>query len=181
MIIMRYFIGILALTMFSFGAFFVLTKNSGFEISGNSEINKNSSGNDLAPQQKIINQNSDIEPQKPLVNPPKIIKAIYLTGWSAGSNKKINQIIDLIKNTELNAVVIDIKDYSGYIAYDIDLPEIKKYGAKKIMISKINLLLKKLHDENIYVIARITVFQDPILTKARPDLAIHSSVDQLLK
>ncbi|MBI5079414.1 putative glycoside hydrolase [Candidatus Wolfebacteria bacterium] len=173
-IIMRYFIGILALTMFSFGAFFVLTKDSGFEISGNSGINENLSNGDLAPQQKLIDKNSDIEPQKPLANPPKIIKAVYLTGWSAGSNKKIDQIIDLIKNTELNAVVIDIKDYSGYVAYDIDLPEIKKYGAKKQMIFKINSLIKKLHDENIYIIARITVFQDPILAKARPDLAIHS-------
>ena len=42
------------------------------------------------------------------------------------------------------------------------------------MIPKINALIKKLHDEGIYVIARITVFQDPVLAKARPDLAIHS-------
>ncbi len=166
---MRYFIGAITLTTLFFGAFFILTKNAVFEING-----KNSAAGFSDIQEKIINQNSDIEPQKPLANPPEIIKAVYLTGWSAGSDKKIGQIVDLIKNTELNAVVVDIKDYSGYVAYDIDLPEIKKYGAKKIMIPKINSLLKKLHDENIYVIARITVFQDPILAKARPDLAIHS-------
>lgn len=174
---MRYFIGALALTMFSFGAFFVLTKNSGFEING-TEINKNSPNGSSTIQQKPVNKNADIEPQKPLDNPPETIKAVYLTGWSAGSDKKINQIIDLIKKTELNAVVIDIKDYSGYVAYDIDLPEIKKYGAKKIMIPKINSLIKKLHDENIYIIARVTIFQDPILAKARPDLAIHSKKNE---
>ncbi len=172
---MRYFIGAITLTTLFFGAFFILTKNAVFEINGNFEtIEKNSIDGLSEIKREIINQNSDIEPQKPLANPPEIIKAVYLTGWSAGSDKKIGQIIDLIKNTELNAVVIDVKDYSGYVAYDIDLPEIKKYGAKKIMISKINSLLKKLHDENIYVIARITVFQDPILAKARPDLAVHS-------
>ena len=36
-------------------------------------------------------------------------------------------------------------------------------------------MIKKLHDEGIYVIARQTVFQDPILALARPDLALMSS------
>ena len=54
-----------------------------------------------------------------------------MTGWSAGSSKKIDYLVNLAKETEINAVVIDIKDYSGYIAYDIDNEEIEKYKAKK--------------------------------------------------
>ena len=50
---------------------------------------------------------------------------------------------------------------------------VEKYKAKEIRISKINSLIKKLHDEGVYVIARIAVFQDPMLAKVRPDLAIH--------
>src|SRR3989344_1579505 len=167
---MRYLLGFFILAIVGGGAFFVLTKEKMVEISQNLLT-------DFQTQQdnkKPIVQNADIEPQKPLANPPKEIKAIYLTAWSAGNSKKIDEIIKLIKDTELNAVVIDIKDYSGYVAYDMDVPEIKKYKARKIMISKINSLIKKLHDENIYIIARITIFQDPILAKARPDLAIHS-------
>ena len=167
---MRYLLGFFILAIVGGGAFFVLTKEKMVEISQNLLT-------DFQTQQdnkKPIVQNADIEPQKPLADPPKEIKAIYLTAWSAGNFKKINEIIKLIKNTELNAVVIDIKDYSGYVAYDTDIPEVKKYEAEKIMISKINSLIKKLHDENIYVIARITIFQDPTLAKARPDLAIHS-------
>lgn len=120
------------------------------------------------------NGNLDIEPQKPLANPPSEIKAVYLTSWSGGSQKKVDYIIDLIKTTELNAVVIDIKDYSGYVTYDIKAPEVEKYKAKEIRIPRLNALIKKLHDEGIYVIARITIFQDPILAEARPDLAIKS-------
>ena len=74
----------------------------------------------------------------------------------------------------MNAVVVDIKDYSGYVAYDIDLPEVKKYKAKEIRIPRLNALIERLHNEKIYVIGRITIFQDPILAEARPDLAIHS-------
>ena len=123
---------------------------------------------------KINNGLTDIEPQKPLTNPPSYIKAVYLTSWSAGDKKKLNYIIDLIKTTELNAVVIDIKDYSGYVSYDISAPEVEKYKAKEIRIPRLNALIERLHNEGIYIIGRIVIFQDPILAEARPDLAIHS-------
>ena len=44
----------------------------------------------------------------------------------------------------------------------------------EIKILKPNALIKKFHDEGIYVIARMAVFQDPALVKARPDLALQS-------
>ena len=119
---------------------------------------------------------ADIENQTLLPNPPQIIKAIYSTGWSAGSSSKLDYFINLIKTTELNAIVIDIKDYSGYVLYNIDNADVAKYGAKQIEITKINSVIKRLHDEGIYVIARVTVFQDPILAKARPEWAIHRSI-----
>jgi len=122
----------------------------------------------------IAPKTTDIENQKPLANPPEIIKAIYFTGWSAGSQSKVKYLIDLAKTTEINAVVIDIKDYSGYVGYDIKVPEVEKYEAKEIRILSINRLIKQLHDEGIYVIARITVFQDPKLSQARPELAVKS-------
>lgn len=122
----------------------------------------------------VLDFNGDDLPQKPLANPPATIKAVYFTGWSAGSEDRVNYLLNLIKTTELNAVVIDIKDYSGYVLYDINLPEVEGYKAKDIRIAKINTLIKRLHNEGIYVIARISVFQDPILAKNRPDLAIHS-------
>lgn len=52
----------------------------------------------------------------------------------------------------------------------------KKYGAKEIQIKKINSVIKRLHDEGVYVIARLTVFQDPALAKARPDLAVQNAL-----
>ena len=138
------------------------------------EINDPSASSTITSSNEIKNPNEDDAPQKPLANPPSVIKAVYFTGWSAGVEDRVNYLTELIKTTELNAAVIDIKDYSGYVLYDIKLPEVEKYKAKEIRISKINSLIKRLHDEEIYVIARISVFQDPVLAKARPDLAIHS-------
>jgi len=103
----------------------------------------------------------------------EIVKAIYLTSWSASKNSFIDYLIDIARTTEINTVVIDIKDFSGYVAYDTAVSEVEEYGAEQKRISNIDSLIEKLHAEDIYVIARITVFQDPVLARARPDLAIH--------
>jgi len=117
----------------------------------------------------------DIAPQQPLANPPKIIKAVYATSWSANNESKLKYLINLIKETELNAIVIDIKDYSGYVVYNTDLELPKKYKAVEERIPMLNKLIKRLHDNGIYVIGRISVFQDQRLALARPDLALMSS------
>ncbi|MBI2591214.1 MAG: hypothetical protein HYW34_00875 [Candidatus Brennerbacteria bacterium] len=121
----------------------------------------------------ILPKPEDIENQQPLPNPPAEIKAVYATSFSVSSRTKMKYLLELLKTTELNAIVIDIKTFDGYVAYDIKNDLIDKYKAKEIRISKINSLVKKLHDDNIYIIARIAVFQDPVLATARPDLAIH--------
>lgn len=145
----------------------VLEGNKMYEAEIGGEAGQGSSINSGVP---------DIQPQKPLSNPPAVIKAIYATGWSAGSQAKIQYFIDLINSTELNAIVIDIKDFSGAVLYDIQDEDVMRYGAKQVRIPRINTLIKKLHDDGIYVIARQTIFQDPILAKARPDLAIQKDI-----
>jgi len=136
--------------------------------------------NENIPKQSAeeVKSSEAAEAEKPVQNklkdPPEEVKALYLTGWSAGNSAKMDGIIDLIGKEKLNAVVIDIKDYSGYISYKTGVEEILKYKSEQIMISDIDALLKKLHENNIYAIARITVFQDPVLARARPDLAIKN-------
>jgi len=117
----------------------------------------------------------DIANQLPLANPPAVAKGIYLTGWSAGSASRLNSLIALIKRTELNAVVIDIKDYSGYLSYIVSSTIARDSGAfREIRILHPNSVIKRLHDEGIYVIGRITAFQDPILAKAHPEWALKN-------
>ncbi len=108
-----------------------------------------------------------------LQNPPEIVRAVYLTSWSAGIRSRVDYLVDLHKTTDINAAVFDIKDYSGYVAYRMAAPQPAKYGAVRVTVRDINALVSRLHNEGIYLIARITVFQDPVLARARPDLAIH--------
>lgn len=115
-----------------------------------------------------------IESQGPLSNPPEAIKAVYLTSWSAGTRKRINYVIDLVENTEINAVVIDIKDSSGYIGYDTSVLEAELYNSEWPRITEIDSLIQELHSHEIYVIGRIAIFQDPVLASSTPDIAIKS-------
>lgn len=102
---------------------------------------------------------------------PLLTKAVYVTFGTAGSDR-INDIIDLIKRTELNAVVIDLKDYTGRVPFETASEIIKKVGSEKIYIKDIKALIKMLHQNNIYAIARIAVFEDNYLPRERTDLAL---------
>ncbi|HBF37529.1 MAG TPA: hypothetical protein DDW50_09440, partial [Firmicutes bacterium] len=53
---------------------------------------------------------------------PQLIKGIYTTGWIAGSSKWFPQLVDFIDATELNALVIDVKDDTGTLSYASKVP-----------------------------------------------------------
>jgi len=126
------------------------------------------------PTSTTLAHTGDIERQAQLTNPPLVVKGVYATGWSAGSKKKMASLIGLIDRTELNAIVIDIKDYSGYVSYKTGIPEVEASGAEKeLRIIAPHTIIKTFHDKGIYVIGRVSVFQDPILARARPELAMQ--------
>jgi hypothetical protein len=111
------------------------------------------------------------------IKTPQAVKAIYISSWVAGSASLRPRLIKLVDQTELNAVVIDIKDYSGMIAFPINNPELKKLGSFEKRISDLPALIAELHRKNIYVIGRISTFQDAALSKKRPDLAVKRASD----
>ncbi len=108
---------------------------------------------------------------------PEAVKAIYMTSWVAGTRARRAELVKLIDETELNAVIIDIKDYTGRIAFAVDDEEIMKSGAVEERVRDIKEFIGTLHGKGIYVIGRISVFQDNFLTKKRPDLAVHRKSD----
>lgn len=102
----------------------------------------------------------------------KEVRAIYLTGYTAGWKERRNELISAVDNTELNAVVIDIKDATGRIFFDTDLPMVNEIGSEDIRIPDLEEWLKELREKGIYTIARIVVFQDPFLARAMPEIAL---------
>jgi hypothetical protein len=106
---------------------------------------------------------------------PCKVKGIYITGPMAGSTKNMNNIIDMVESTELNTMVIDIKNDSGQITYKMDNEVAKEIGATVGYISNIEDLVAKLKEKGIYLIARIVAFKDPILAENKPELSIKNA------
>jgi len=119
------------------------------------------------------------EPAKPIVEhiaTPSSVKAIYMTQCVAGTPSFRDSLVKFIEaSPELNAVVIDIKDFSGGIGFPSDDPLLKDFVSKKCGAHDMKDFVKSLHDKGIYVIGRITVFQDPMYAKAHPELAVQKT------
>lgn len=105
---------------------------------------------------------------------PVLLKGIYMSSWAAGSNKFRDHLFDLVDTTEINAVVIDVKDYTGHISFMVEDPELVKIGAAEKRIPDIREFIGRLHDKGIYVIARISVFQDSYLITVHPEWAVKT-------
>ncbi len=98
---------------------------------------------------------------------PSAVRAVYVSQCGATSARLRTYIEDLIKNTELNAIIIDAKDSTGTVSFRPDS------GGKGCKINDLREWLKHLHSKGIYTIARIVVFQDTYYTGTHPELAVH--------
>ena len=116
------------------------------------------------------------------VSTPSSVKGIYMTSWTASSPKYRDGLVKLVEETELNSVVIDIKDYSGKIVFPIeDNPTLKAYGSEEVRVKDLEDFIEGLHKKGIYVIGRIAVFQDAYFVKHRPDLAVKNKLGEVWK
>lgn len=107
---------------------------------------------------------------------PESVKAIYMTSCVAGTPSFRQQLVKLAQETEVNSIVIDIKDYSGTISFS---PKSEAWQPawqnSRCGTSDMKELVQMLHDNNIFVIGRITVFQDPFYAPLHPELAVLRS------
>ncbi|MEK9161504.1 MAG: putative glycoside hydrolase, partial [Patescibacteria group bacterium] len=118
--------------------------------------------------------NGDISKKKIVhhIKTPNEVRGIYMTSWVASTESIRNGLIKIAEETEVNSIIVDIKDYTGKVAFLMDNPKIKEFNSSENRIKDIKDFIKELHDKNIYVIGRIAVFQDPFLSKVRPDLYV---------
>ncbi len=89
---------------------------------------------------------------------PNVVKAVYVTMHTAAQGEKMSRLIELVNKTELNAMVIDVKGSQGELAFGmLDVGE----------------LVQRLHQEGIYAIARVVVFQDDSAVQRVPQAVIQ--------
>lgn len=118
---------------------------------------------DVFPQQFTYDSVVDID------YPEGGVKGIFLTGGSA-TGESMNQLTDLLNTTELNSMVIDVKDDDGTMVMDLDSDHeyVQQFTRNYV---DAEALMHHLEENDIYPIARIVVFKDSRLANERPDLS----------
>lgn len=105
--------------------------------------------------------------------PPVLVKGLFITQNTARSSKRIDQFIEIANTTEINALVIDVKDDSGHLLFKVPGAETVVSGINdNVAINDIKAFVKKLKDNDIYLIARIVSFKSPNYAKQYPERAI---------
>ncbi len=105
---------------------------------------------------------------------PPYIKGVYLSSWTAGNENRINHFVNLAKETEINAVIIDLKEVNGIVAFDTQSEMINDLNTELEIIPDLKKVIQKFHEHDIYTIARIVVFKDNLLPKIKPEWALKN-------
>jgi len=109
---------------------------------------------------------------------PEAVKGIYMTACVAGTPSFRAKLLKLANETEINTIIIDVKDYTGTISFNTDSPQFKDNAGSGCRVKDMVDFIETLHKDNIYVIARVTAFQDPYITKLHPEWAVKKNSDR---
>lgn len=124
---------------------------------------------------------SVVAPRVVRVPTPDTLRGLYVNRWAA-LGRKLNTLIGVAKRTEVNALVIDVKDDRGFVLYRSSVPLAREIGADTadghwMSREKLRAVLDTMAAHNIYPIARIVVAKDPLLAQKKLDLAIKRKSD----
>ena len=114
------------------------------------------------------------EKKEKLILEPITVKALYLTFWGASNNSKtLKNILHTIKNTQANAVIVDVKNEYGSTSFLTSFEQANEYGAHKERTNRnIQKFIQTMKDNNIYTIARIVTFKDELQASHNLDYAL---------
>jgi hypothetical protein len=106
------------------------------------------------------------------VDTSKAVRALYVNRWASQSRKRMAKLIAIADSTEINALVIDMKDEFG-LNYATKNPDFAKNAGTASKISNVAGLLDTLKAHKILPIARIVVFKDSVTARVHPDWTIR--------
>lgn len=113
-------------------------------------------------------------PQMPLVPIPDPVRGLYVNRWVA-RGERMWALLDVAKRTEVNTLVIDVKDDRGLMLYRSTVPmakDIKADTLQPLSFKRVRSILDTMRAYGVYPVARIVVAKDPLLASGKPEYAI---------
>jgi hypothetical protein len=93
--------------------------------------------------------------------PPIPVRAVHVTPFAWASPKLRRAVLELVSTKRINAVELDLKDESGLVGFDADVPLGRRMGAVR-NVYDLEGSVRMLHRRGVWVIGRLVAFRDPI-------------------
>jgi hypothetical protein len=104
---------------------------------------------------------------------PPVVRALYVNRWAAQSKRKMAKLVAIADTTEINALVIDMKDEFG-LNYNTKNADFAKNGGVATK-ANVTALLDTLKAHKIFPIARLVVFKDSVTARVHPEWTIRKA------
>jgi hypothetical protein len=104
----------------------------------------------------------------------EMVRAVYANLGVLGDEERWNTLLEIAETTEINAIVIDVKQDTIY--YDTQVQFFRDVPGMVTPVIDLQDLLAQMEERGIYSIARMVVFKDPVVAAGRPDLAVRDEV-----
>lgn len=106
---------------------------------------------------------------------PFLPKALYLSAWGIGDARLRGDALALVEQTELNALVIDLKGDAGVVPHASAAHAAALGAQTPVTVHDMPALVRSLRERGLYLIARIVVFKDDQLVRAHPEWAVRDA------
>ena len=126
-----------------------------------------------SPTEQVAKSKPKAKPVKPAVKKPREmpyeVRGVHVTMALASIRGKVDEYLSL---RGLNTIELDIKDENGEVGFSSPYaPLARKVGASRDYYDP-ERVVARMRESGVYLIGRVVVFEDPVLSEARPDLAI---------
>jgi len=112
-------------------------------------------------------------PPKPEPRPlPEEMRGVHVTMALLSLRGKLDEYLSFARYG-LNTLELDVKDENGEIAFASRYAPLARRIGSAQLYYRPRVVARRVHDHGLYLIARVVVFEDPLLTSRRPDMAIQ--------
>ncbi len=103
---------------------------------------------------------------------PFVARAVHVSGEAV--RDRLPEFLQMADDTELNALMIDLKDETGLVWYLTQNPVAIEVGANFEAYDLADVV-SQAKAQDLYVIGRLVVFNDPIASILKPSMAVWDS------
>jgi len=103
---------------------------------------------------------------------PLVVKAVHIGGDMLADPARRAQYLRMAETTELNALMIDLKDDDGLVWYDSQVATAVELGTVAREPYRLDQVVREADAAGLYVVGRIVTFQDPIAARRAPEMAV---------